>query len=72
MEDVRFNQFVDYIYEIVEYDCRFMDAIYGDYIKQMVGTYGFNALITAKLLETCGVVNGRQLYTLLEKKNGGF
>jgi hypothetical protein len=47
MEDVHFNQFVDYIYDIVEYDCRFMDAIYGDYIKQMVGTYGFNALITA-------------------------
>lgn len=66
-----FEEYIDYVYDIVKYDCRFMDAIYGDYIKQMVGVYGYNALLVGKLLESCGEVNGRKLYTLLEKKDGG-
>lgn len=60
--------YVDAVYEIVKLDCEGMDAIYGDYICQMVGIYGFNALLGHKLLESCGVVNGRQLYVLCEKK----
>lgn len=61
-------RYVDYVYNIVRLDCEDMDAIYKDYILQMVGVYGFNALIGEKLLESCGVVNGRQLYVLCEKK----
>jgi hypothetical protein len=44
-----------------------MDAIYADYIKQMVGVYGFNALLEHKLIENCGVINGRQLYVLCDR-----
>ena len=47
-----------------------LDSFYKDYILSLVGVYGLNALITHKLDETCGVVNGRQLYTLLEKRKG--
>lgn len=57
-------RYVDYVYDIVRLDCLEMDAIYGDYIKQMVGVYGLNALREHKLIESCGVVNGRQLYVL--------
>ena len=57
-------RYVDYVYDIVRLDCLEMDAIYADYIKQMVGVYGLNALIDNRLIESCGVVNGRQLYTL--------
>lgn len=63
-------KYVDYVYDIVRLDCEDMDAIYADYIKQMVGVYGFNALWHEKLIESCGVVNGRQLYVLCEKKKG--
>ena len=60
-------RYVDYVYDIVRLDCLEMDAIYSDYIKQMVGVYGLNALIDAKLIESCGVINGRQLYALCKK-----
>lgn len=60
-------RYVDYVYDIVRLDCLEMDAIYGDYIKQMVGVYGLNTLIEHKLIESCGVVNGRQLYVLCKR-----
>lgn len=63
-------EYVDYVYDIVRLDCEGMDSIYKDYIKQMVGVYGFNALLKDNLIESCGVVNGRQLYVLCEKKKG--
>ena len=44
-----------------------MDAIYKDYILRIVGTFGFNALLMNGLLESCGVVNDRQLYVLVKK-----
>lgn len=56
--------YAEYVYDIVKSDCEGMDSIYGDYIKQMVGVYGLNALIEDGYLESCGVVNGRQLYVL--------
>ena len=62
-----YEQYANYVYDIVCLDCEGMDAIYKDYIIQMVGVYGFNALWGAKLIEGCGSVNGRQLYTLCEK-----
>ena len=37
-------KYVDYVYDIVRLDCEGMDSIYKDYIIQMVGFYGFNAL----------------------------
>lgn len=55
------------IYNIVKNECEGLDAIYEDYIISLVGLYGLLILKGNKLLETCGVVNGRQLYTLLEK-----
>ena len=59
--------FVEKVYSIVKSDTEGMDSIYKDYIKQMVGVYGLNALIENKLVESCGVVNGRQLYVLCDK-----
>ena len=60
------REYVKSVYDIVRLDCEGMDAIYADYILQMVGVYGFNALHINKLIEACGVVNGRQLYTLCD------
>ena len=63
-----YEEYVDYVYNIVKMDTEELDSIYKDYILQMVGVYGFNALYGSNLLEGCGVVNGRQLYVLCEKK----
>ena len=63
-----YDYYVEYVYDIVRLDCEDMDAIYADYIKQMVGVYGLNALLQNKLVESCGVVNGRQLYVLVDKR----
>lgn len=61
-------RYVDYVYNMVSTECQGMDSIYADYIIRLVGVYGLNALIAYQLVETCGVVNGRQLFTLLNKK----
>ena len=57
------------IYKIVKNESEGLDAIYEDYIISLVGLYGLLILKGNKLLETCGVVNGRQLYALVEKES---
>ena len=59
--------YVDHIYEIVKNDTLGLDSVYEDYIKQMVGVYGLNSLIEHKLVESCGVINGRRLYVLVDR-----
>ena len=63
-----YEQYVDYIYNIVKMETKDMDAIYADYIKELVGIKGLTALIGNDLVESCGVINGRQLYVLCVKK----
>lgn len=60
--------YVKYVYYIIKKECEDVDAIYEDYIVHLVGIKGLNALINARLLETCGVMHNKQLYTLLELK----
>lgn len=64
-----YDAFVDYIHDILRLDCSDMDAVYGDHIKDMFGVYGLNALLVNKRIEGCGVINGRQLYVICDKKN---
>lgn len=61
--------YLDKVYEIVknEYELADLDSIYEDFIVHLVGVHGLNALLEHKLLETCGVINSRQLYVLCEK-----
>lgn len=56
--------FQTYIYEIVKAETEGMDSAYGDYIEKLVGEYGLYVLLANNHLESCGVVNGRQLYVL--------
>lgn len=60
--------YIDWVYEIVKSEGKGIDALYSDYIVNLVGTYGLNALLNNKLLEPCGVLSGRQLYALIDKK----
>ena len=59
--------YIDHIYSVVKLETADMDAIYGDYIKQLVGVFGLNALISRNLVEMCGTVHGRPLYVLCDK-----
>lgn len=61
--------YVDYVYNIIFLDTLDMDAIYKDFILREVGTYGFNALYENHLLESCGIVNGRDLFVLRSREN---
>lgn len=60
--------YADHVYYFVKTECSKMDAIYEDYIVQLVGTIGLTALRERGLVECCGVIDGRKLYALLDKK----
>lgn len=62
------DAYTNYIYEIIKEEAEGLDAVYEDYIISLVGHKGLNALVDARLLETCGVVNGRQLYAICGKE----
>ena len=54
------------VYEVVKNESLCLDAIYENYILELVGVEGLEILRKNGLLETCGVINGRQLYVLIE------
>lgn len=62
-------KYVDYVYDILKNESRNWDALYQDYVLELIGVIGMQALLENKLIETCGVINGRQLYVLCDKKN---
>ena len=59
--------YVNRVYQILVEDGSGFDSIYEDAIVLLVGIKGLEALKENRLLETCGVVNGRQLYVLCDK-----
>ena len=59
--------FIDLVYETVRFETLGLDSIYKDYIINLVGITGLNALIEHKLVEGCGIVNGRKLYVLCDR-----
>jgi hypothetical protein len=59
---------VDQVYQTVKEVFNDLDAIYEDYLIYLVGFEGYYSLLENRLLESCGVVNGRKLYALCDKK----
>ena len=68
LKDFYTMPFVDLVYETVKNESQGLDSIYRDYIISLVGVMGLNALIEHKLVEGCGIINGRKLYVLCERK----
>lgn len=56
----------DDIYDIVKENTKGLDAIYEDYIIELVGYDGLGLLLQERLIESCGVIGERQLYALVE------
>ena len=62
---MNFNDILlDRFYKLMWCEFSNTDALYEDYIIHTIGTLGLNMLLSADRLETCGVINGRKLYTL--------
>ena len=59
-----YDEYVTYVYNLVKKESEGLDAIYKDFILKLVGEHGFNALLTCELIEGCGSINLRELYTL--------
>lgn len=59
--------YCEHCYEILKLDSENLDAIYEDYIINLIGVAGLTELRGRNLLEYCGVVNGRYLYALCDK-----
>lgn len=55
---------LDFYYRVMWAEFQGVEALYEDYIIHLIGDVGLNTLRDNRLLETCGVVEGRQLYTL--------
>lgn len=53
------------VYKTIKEVCSDMDAIYEDYIIYLVGYEGLYVLRENELIESCGVIDGRKLYTLM-------
>lgn len=60
--------YADFCYQILKSDAKALDAVYEDYIIRLIGVAGLTELRGNSLLEPCGVINDRQLYTLVVKK----
>ena len=60
----RLKQYTDKVYHALASECQGLDAIYEDYIINLIGEEGFELLRYEKILTVCGSVNGRTLYVL--------
>lgn len=60
-------RYADYVYEIIKNESKNLDAVYQDYILEMVGVTGMQALVENRLIESCGSINGRLLFVLCDK-----
>lgn len=61
-------EYVEKVYQILKEESEGLDAIYESFIKDVIGRRGLEILIKNKLVESCGVVNGRRLYVLCDWK----
>ena len=62
------SRLIDDLHEVVKEETAGLDAIYEAFIVHLVGVYGLNVLKKHRRLESCGVIDGRQLYVLCDKK----
>lgn len=69
MKTYNVKEYHDYVYDIVKEACDGFDSVYEDHILELVGINGLNALIANRLVETCGVLNGRQLYVVVKRES---
>ena len=60
-------EYATQLYFLIKEEYEGLDSIYEDALIHLIGVYGIHILKENKMLETCGVINGRQLYVLRDK-----
>lgn len=58
---------IDALYNFVKLVVHDTSLVYEDYLLQMIGQTGIKLLMNAGLLDTFGIVNGKQVYVLVNK-----
>ena len=61
----KMKDYAEYVCKKLQSEAQGLDAIYEDYIIRVIGEEGFELLRYEGFLNTCGSINGRNLYTLL-------
>ena len=61
----KMKQYAEDVCKKLQSEAQGLDAIYEDYIISVIGEEGFELLREKNYLNTCGSINGRNLYTLL-------
>lgn len=56
--------YCEYCYQILKNATKGFDAVYEDYIINLVGEAGLTELRSNDLLEPCGIIHERTLYAL--------
>lgn len=59
------DSYIGVVHRILLLEIEKLDAVYEDYIIKLVGAYGLKALLDCGLLESCGSIDGKRLYTVL-------
>lgn len=59
------ESYIGIVHQIMLVEVKNIDAVYEDYILKLVGSYGLKALLDCGLIESCGSVDGRRLYSIL-------
>ena len=59
--------YVEHVYDIIRRDSNGLYGMTETYIEYIVGIFGFMTLVNANLIKICEI-NGRKLYTLVNKK----
>ena len=61
-------EFADKLYDILKEESEGFDAIYENFVMDVIGRRGLEVLMQNNLIESCGVVKGRRLYVLCKKE----
>ena len=59
------DSYISVVHRILLVNADNIDAVYEEYILQLVGAYGLKALLDCELIESCGSIDGKRLYTLI-------
>ena len=59
------DSYIGVVHRIMLVEAENIDAVYEDYILKLVGSYGLQALLDCGLVESCGSIGGKRLYSIL-------
>lgn len=59
------DSYIGVVHRIMLVEAENIDAVYEDYILKLVGSYGLQVLLDCGLIESCGSIDCKRLYSIL-------